>query len=85
MVCCIVGVCLQRLAVAALKGILPFEACLLQSAVDVVELALCLLRVDGEGYGFNVVVIHKKSVLLLVCDDPKVTRLNRVLKDTQGG
>ena len=85
MVCCIVGVCLQRLAVAAVKGILPLDACLLQPAVDVVELALCLLRVDGEGYGFNVVVIHKKSVLLLVCDVPKVTRLNRVLKDTRRG
>lgn len=62
LVCCIVGVGLQRLAVAALKGILPFEACLLQPAVDVVELALCLLRVDGEGYGLDVVVIHKKRV-----------------------
>lgn len=85
MVCCIVGVGLQCLAVAALKGILLFEACLLQPAVDVVELALCLLRVDGEGYGLDVVVIHKKSVLLLVRDVPKVTRLSRVLKDTRGG
>ena len=68
-----------------INGFLSFEACLLQLAVDVVELALCLLRVDGKGYGLDVVVIHKKSVLLLVCDDPKVTRLNRVLKDTQGG
>lgn len=76
---------MQGLAVAAVKGILPLEACLLQPAVDVVELALCLLRVDGRGYGLDVVVIHKKSVLLLVCDDPKVTRLNRVLKDTRHG
>ena len=63
MVCCIVGVCLQCLAVATVKGILSFEACLLQPAVYVVELALCLFRVDGEGYGLDVVVIHKKSVL----------------------
>lgn len=62
MVCCIVGVGLQCLSVAALKGILPFDVCLLQPAVDVVELALCLLRVDGEGYGFNVVVLYKKMV-----------------------
>lgn len=62
MVCCIVGVCLQRLAVAALKGLLPLEACLLQPAVDVVELALCLLRVNGEGNGLDVVVLYKKMV-----------------------
>ena len=76
---------MQGLAVAAVKGILPLDACLLQPAVDVVELALCLLRVDGEGYGFDVVVLHKKSVLLLVCDDPKVTRLDGALKDTRHG
>ena len=40
---------------------LAVEACLLQPAVDVVEFALCLLRVDGECYGFDVVVIHKKK------------------------
>lgn len=40
---------------------LAVEACLLQPAVDVVELALCLLRVDGKGYGLDVVVIHKKK------------------------
>lgn len=44
-----------------INGFLSFEACLLQLAVDVVELALCLLRVDGKGYGLDVVVIHKKK------------------------
>lgn len=61
MVCCVVGVCLQCLAVATVKGILPLGVCLLQPVVDVVELALCLLGVDGKGYGLDVVVIHKKA------------------------